>query len=141
MAQETTLRIGELATRSGLTPDALRYYERLGLVPQARRTAGGFRVYAADLVDRLHFIKQAQANGLTLAEIRELLGFRDRGGRERCRQVQRLLTRKLEDLNGRLAQLEAFKQTLQGYLRDCERAQRQSTDGCPVVEHLGGHHQ
>ncbi len=140
MAQATMLRIGELATRSGLTPDALRYYERVGLMPRARRTGGGFRVYAADLVDRLHFIKQAQANGLTLAEIRELLGFRDRGGRDRCRQVQRLLTRKLEELEGRLAQLEAFRRTLQGYLRDCEQAQRQSTEECPVVEHLGGRH-
>lgn len=140
MAQDTTLRIGELATRSGLTPDALRYYERVGLMPRARRTVGGFRVYGADVIDRLHFIKQAQANGLTLAEIRELLGFRDRGGRERCRQVQRLLTRKLDELEGRLVQLEAFKRTLQGYLGDCERAQRQSTDECPVVEQLGGRH-
>ena len=137
MAQEPTLRIGELATRSGLTPDALRYYERLGLMPRARRTAGGFRVYPVDTTERIEFIKQAQANGLSLTEIRELLGFRDRGDRNRCRQVQQLLARKIEDLEGKLMQLQEFKQTLEAYRRECEEAQRQMTDECPFVEHLG----
>ncbi len=137
MAERETLRIGELATESGLTPDALRYYERLGLVPRARRTAGGFRVYPASVTERIRFIKQAQANGLTLAEIRELLGFRDSGGRGRCRQVQRLLVRKIEELDTRLVQLEEFRRTLQAYMQECERAQRGSTEECPVVEHLG----
>jgi DNA-binding transcriptional MerR regulator len=137
MVQETTLRIGELATRSGLTPDALRYYERFGLMPRARRTAGGYRVYPVDATERIQFIKQAQANGLTLTEIRELLGFRDRGGRNRCHQVEQLLTRKIADLDAKLVQLQEFKRTLQAYRRECEEAQRQMTDECPVVEHLG----
>lgn len=135
--QGDALRIGELATRSGLTVDALRYYERVGLMPRARRTAGGFRVYPAAMTERIRFIKQAQANGLTLAEIRELLGFRDRGGRERCRQVQRLLARKLEELDAKLVHLQEFKRTLHGYLEECDRAQRQASDQCPVVEQLG----
>src|SRR5438128_10167822 len=115
MALETTLRIGELAARSGLTPDALRYYERLGLMPRASRTAGGFRVYAIEATERIQFIKQAQANGLTLVEIRELLGFHDRGGRNRCREIQKLLERKIEDLDAKLVQLQEFKQMLQVY--------------------------
>jgi DNA-binding transcriptional MerR regulator len=61
------LRIGELA-ESGLTRDALRYYERQGLLPRARRTVGGFREYDGSAVDRVRFIKQAQAHGLTLRE-------------------------------------------------------------------------
>ena len=137
MALETTLRIGELAARSGLTPDALRYYERLGLMPRARRTAGGFRVYPVDATERIEFIKQAQANGLTLVEIGELLGFRDRGGRDRCRQIQKLLDRKIEDLDVKLAQLQAFKQTLLAYRRECEQAQSRMTEECPVVDHFG----
>src|SRR5712692_3957693 len=99
MPEHTNLRIGELATQGGLTPDALRYYERLGLMPRARRTAGGFRVYAPGALERIRFIKQAQAHGLTLAEIRELLAFQDRGGRDRCRQVQRLLEMKIAELD------------------------------------------
>src|SRR5881628_1531392 len=128
MALETTLRIGELAARSGLTPDALRYYERLGLMPRARRTAGGFRVYPVDATERIEFIKQAQANGLTLVEIGELLGFRDRGGRDRCRQIQKLLDRKIKDLDVKLAQLQEFKQTLLAYRRECEQAQSRMTE-------------
>ena len=137
MAPETTLRIGELAARSGLTPDALRYYERLGLMPRAKRTVGGFRVYPIDATERIQFIKQAQANGLTLVEIRELLGFRDRGGRDRCRQIQKLLDRKIDDLDATLVHLHAFKQVLQEYRRECEQAQRRMTEECPVVEHFG----
>ena len=133
------LRIGELATQSGLTRDALRYYERLGLVPRARRTAGGFRMFAPGATERIRFIKQAQANGLSLAEIRQLLAFQDRSGRERCRHVHRLLGLKLGEIETKLVQLQEFKNTLQGYLAQCERSLSGAADAdCPVVERLEG---
>ncbi len=139
MGQEHHLRIGELATQSGLTPDALRYYERLGLVPRARRTVGGFRMFPPDAAGRIHFIKQAQANGLSLAEIRQLLTFQGRGGRERCRHVHRLLGVKLAEIETKLAQLQAFKNTLRGYLAQCERSLGGAAEAdCPVVERLEG---
>jgi len=139
MTEGNELRIGELATRGGLTADALRYYERLGLLPRARRTAGGFRIYPPAVLDRIRFIKQAQAHGLSLSEIRELLGFRDRGGRARCRQVRHLLTLKIADLDAKLGQLQEFRRTLHGYLEQCERALSSATDEeCPVVDQLGG---
>ena len=131
------MRIGELAAQSGLSRDALRYYERVGLMPRARRTSGGFRLYPAGTLDRLRFIKQAQLHGLTLREIRELLGFQDRRGRERCRQVQNLLTRKLADVEARLQQLHEFHETLRSYLGQCERALNRAADEeCPVVRDL-----
>src|SRR5881628_561927 len=77
-----TLRIGELAHASGLKPDTLRYYERLGLLAAAQRTAGNFRAYDAATLDRLRFIKTAQSHGLSLREIGELLGSRDRRARQ-----------------------------------------------------------
>ena len=80
MSQEATFTIGELAAHAGLKADALRYYERLGMISPAARTTGGFRVYSADVVERLRFIKQAQLSGLTLAEIRELLRADGRRG-------------------------------------------------------------
>lgn len=68
-------QIGEVAARSGLTPDTLRYYERLGLLSPAGRTSGGFRVYSQQTLERLRFIKQAQALGFTLREIRDLVTY------------------------------------------------------------------
>jgi DNA-binding transcriptional MerR regulator len=127
-------RIGELSAQSGLSRDALRYYERLGLMPRALRTTGGFRLYLPDTLDRIRFIKQAQLHGLTLREIRELLGFQDRRGRERCRQVRSLLIRKLSDVDARLQQLQDFRRTLHDYLSQCERTLGGATDeDCPVV--------
>jgi DNA-binding transcriptional MerR regulator len=137
MSEARPFRIGELSAHSGVSRDALRYYERLGLMPRARRTTGGFRLYPPGTLERIRFIKQAQLHGLTLREIRELLGFQDRRGRERCRSVQRLLTQKLADVDGRLEQLQEFRQTLRSYLSQCERALGGGTDEeCPVVRDL-----
>jgi DNA-binding transcriptional MerR regulator len=137
--QEFELSIGELARRNGVTLDALRYYERLGLLPRARRTTGGFRMFASGATERIRFIKQAQANGLSLAEIRQLLAFQDRGGRERCRHVHRLLGLKLEALETKLAHLQEFRKTLREYLAQCERSLSGAADAeCPVVERLEG---
>lgn len=136
---ENTLTIGELASRAGVTPDTLRYYERLGLVGPPPRTSGGFRVYPAAVIDRLRFIKQAQRQGLTLAEIRELLRLDARPGADQCQQVQRLLERKLADLDARLTELQAFRRTLDAYLAQCTRTLAKAPDAaCPVVEELRG---
>ena len=58
MAQQEALRIGELSAQSGLSRDALRYYERVGLMPPARRTSGGFRLYPPDTLERIRFINR-----------------------------------------------------------------------------------
>lgn len=138
-----TYQIGELAARSGITPDALRYYERLGLLQAPRRTRGGFRVYPVETLDRLRFIKQAQTIGLTLHEIGELVGYQDQGGLKRCRQVRDLLRAKLVDLQAKLTELEEFRDTLSGYLEKCEQtlgrgetANRRGQPDCPVIETL-----
>lgn len=133
----TTYQIGELAARSGLTPDALRYYERLGLLPSPQRTPGGFRVYTPAALDRVRFIKQAQTLGLSLQEIRALVSYTDRGGLKRCQRVHDLLQRKIADLDTRLAELQEFRRTLQGYFEECEQtlAERNGAE-CPVIEHL-----
>ena len=137
MAPDATFTIGELAARTGMTPDALRYYERLRVIAPVRRTAGGYRVYTSETIERLRFIRQAQLHGLTLAEIRELLQVDTRGGVGRCRRVQRLLQRKLADLDTRVTQLHQFRQSLEGYLALCNRTLAESPEGeCPVVEDL-----
>jgi MerR family transcriptional regulator, Zn(II)-responsive regulator of zntA len=110
------LRIGELATESGLSRDTLRYYERLGLLAPALRTAGNFRAYEPTALDRLRFIKTAQSHGLSLREIRELLGSRDGGGRDRCRRVRDLLAHRLGELEQKREELDAFCAALRHHL-------------------------
>lgn len=136
--------IGEVAAASGLTPDTLRYYERLGLLSAPQRTSGGFRVYPPQTLARLRFIKQAQTLGLTLHEIRDLVSYRDQRGLKRCGHVRDLLRTKLVELQAKLNELEEFRSTLAGYLEECERTlagqrgQKQRAEPeCPVMETLG----
>ena len=83
-------RIGEVAAKVGITVDTLRYYEKLGVLPRARRTTGGFRHYGDDVLRQLQFVRQAQALGLTLSDVRRLVGDQGRAGRDRCRKVRSL---------------------------------------------------
>lgn len=142
---DRTFHIGELAARSGLTADAVRYYERLGLLPPAQRTAGGFRIYAEPALARLRFIRQAQTLGLSLHEIRQLVTHHGEDGVKRCRHVRDLLQSKLSELDGRLSEMQQFRGTLTEYLAACERElSRPARAGerggglcCPVIETLG----
>jgi len=108
--------IGEISARTGLTPDALRYYERLGLLPRFRRTAGGFRIYTSDVVERVRFVKQAQMVGLSLGEIRQLLRQMEREESEHGMAVTRLVATRLAEVDAKLRELRQLRRTLKGYL-------------------------
>ena len=129
-------RIGEVAARAGVTVDTLRYYERLGVLPRARRTTGGFRQYGDDVLRHVRFVQQAQALGLTLKDVRQLLGDQGRSGRERCRKVRDLLDRRLQDVDAKLVELRAFRRTLRTHLTACERALERDNAVCPVMTEL-----
>ncbi len=129
------LQIGELAEQAHVSIDAIRYYERRGLLPIAPRTQGGYRLFPALMVERLRFIKQAQELGFSLDEI-GTLGGTGRGAN--CVQVHELLTVKLADLDGRLRRLREFRKTLVGFLAECEEELRTHADSpdCPVVAEI-----
>ncbi|MDE3154261.1 MAG: heavy metal-responsive transcriptional regulator [Acidobacteriota bacterium] len=130
------LQIGQLAARVGVTVDTLRYYERVGLLRRPARSAGGFRTYSTAALERLQLIRQAKAQGLTLAEIRRLVSYLDHSGtQEHCRQVRALLASKLNEIERKRAELEAFRQTLLDHLRACDAALAKTPDpACPVAE-------
>lgn len=137
-------RIGELAAASGLTPDTLRYYERLELLPPPPRTSGRFRMYPPGTLQRLRFIRQAQTLGLTLHEIQDLVSCQDQRGLRQCRRVRDLLRTKLAQLQAKLSELEEFRSTLAGCLQECERTlagqrgqEQRAEPECPVMETLG----
>src|SRR6266511_4825778 len=96
------MRIGELATRTGVPAKTIRYWEQLGLLPQPARTAAGYRDYQPQAATRLEFVRAAQSIGLSLREIREILAVRDRG-QVPCTHVARLIDRHAAGLAERIA--------------------------------------
>ena len=129
------LRIGEVAARSGVSIDTVRYYERRHLLPPAPRTEGGFRLFTAETVTRVQFIKQAQELGLSLDEIKEILMT---GGAKECRRVRDLLRAKLKEVDERIRLMEEFRQTLSNHLSACERTLKEEGNAaeCPVMVNI-----
>ena len=105
------MRIGELAARTGLSTKALRYYESIGVLPEPARTAGGYRDYSMAALDVVRFVRSAQAVGLTLGEIREILGYRDRGETP-CAHVVDVIRRRAEAIDEQIAGLEQTRTEL-----------------------------
>lgn len=100
----TTFGIGEAARRAGVSPDLIRYYERVGVLPRAPRTAGGFRYYSEDTIARLLFARNAIRFGFTTKELAGFLKARD-SGRPPCASVRSAGQRLLEEMDERLARL------------------------------------
>ena len=126
------LRIGEVAELTGVSLDTLRYYERRHLLPRARRTQGGFRLFTSETVQRVSFIKHAQELGFSLEEIRELLSP---GSATQCRRVRDLVSAKLIEVDKRLKSMRHFRRMLAAHLNECERAlsQQGQQARCPVL--------
>ncbi|GAA3710639.1 MerR family DNA-binding protein [Streptomyces diastaticus] len=98
------MRISTLATATGLTTKTIRYYEQSGLLPAPPRTAGGYRDYPPEAQPRLTFIRDAQAAGLTLAEIRGVLALRD-SGQAPCPHTAALIEAHLRHIEERITAL------------------------------------
>jgi len=129
----TLLKIGALAARSGLSRDTIRFYEREGLLPPAPRSSTGYRLYSPSVLERLHFIRQAQTLGFSLAAIRDLLhGYQDP---EACHRVRHLLEQKIAELDQRMRDMRALRDTLSRYHAECQKALRdgQASEACPVL--------
>ncbi len=111
MPPERPLLIGELAKHAGVKPDSVRFYERNGLLPKPPRSANGYRVYDEAALKRLQFIKKAQALGLNLQEIKEVLELKDRR-KAPCGRVAALAERRFEEIDRQIAELRAFRREL-----------------------------
>ena len=135
--RELTMRIGEVAQQGGLTVEALRYYERRGLLPTPPRSSGGLRRYRPDVLDRMRFIKQAQTLGLSLKEIQQLTTITHRKTRGACQRVRDVLARHIADVDERVAELRELRGTLNDYLNTCEQAlTREVEPECPTLDAL-----
>lgn len=133
---KSTLQIGEVAQRAALTVDTIRFYERCALLPPVPRTNGRFRLYSADDLARLRFIKQMQALGFSLHQIKQLLDLRDRGCYA-CEDVRELLKNKLIEVRGKVRDLQKLEIELTTDLHKCNRElkyrQSHAARQCPVL--------
>src|SRR3954464_2514627 len=107
--------IGELAARTGFSVRNIRFYEQRGLLPAPQRTEGGYRVYDEDAVARLRFVRSAQALGLSLAEIAEVLRVRDHQGPP-CSYVAELIETHISAVQTRIKELAALREELRARL-------------------------
>lgn len=116
---DDSLRSGELADLTGVSPDTIRHYERIGILPESPRTSSGYRMFGRDAVDRIRLVQRALQLGFTLAELSEILKVRDAGGAP-CHRVLDLTEKKLQSLTQQIAEL---RQT-QRYMRQLVRQWR-----------------
>src|SRR5277367_5422231 len=129
-------QIGQVAQRTGLSIDAIRFYEKTGLLVSPARTQGGYRLYQEREVADLEFIQRAQQLGFSLNEIRELFSIQ-RHPHEVCVHVRDLIAQKLGVVRAKIAELQAMETELAGALRQCCTALRRPAkhrDSCPVLE-------
>ena len=105
------MKIGELADRTGVTTKTVRYYESIGLLAEPERTVSGYRDYDTDAVERLCFVRDAQATGLSLAEIASVLELKAAGSTS-CSHTAALLERHLVDLDEQIARLHQAREDL-----------------------------
>lgn len=128
------MRIGELAERAGMTAKTLRFYEQSGLLPPPKRTPSGYRDYDEAALGRLRFIRAAQAAGLSLAEITEVMAAREHAGPP-CRHVTALLDEHAGELDQRIIELTALRDEVQR-LRDRARTLDPAACGDDKICHV-----
>ena len=114
------MKIGDLAQQTGLSTKAIRYYEDIGILPQPLRASNGYRSYGDGVIDRISFINDAQAAGLSLTEIQLILDLRD-SGESTCEHTLELLESHLADVETQLSELERTESRLRGMITAARR--------------------
>ena len=127
------MKIGEVAKAAGVGIDAVRFYEREGLLPEPARRPSGYREYSPDAVTDLSFIKRAKELGFSLKEISELLLI-NRAPNATARDVKKLAEEKLADLEDKIRSLQRMKRALRKVAESCPG--RGSTSDCSILSSL-----
>lgn len=132
---DSTLSIGELARTTQTKAVTIRYYEQLGLLPPSKRTAAGYRIYGETERDRLLFVRRSRGLGFSLDDIRELLGFADHREAS-CASVDAKVAQQLDQVRGRIRDLQALEAELQRLLGCCQGG---VIEECRIIESLNRH--
>ena len=123
--------IGELATAAGVSSDTIRHYERKGVIARPKRAANGYRLYAVETLERVRTVRRALALGFTLDELANLFRERDKGNPP-CRAARSLAAAKLADLERRLEEMLALRQTLRALAEDWDARLAETENGAPA---------
>jgi MerR family mercuric resistance operon transcriptional regulator len=129
------LTIGQVARRSGVGIETVRFYERQGLLAKPDRTASGYRQFDEVVIARLQFIQRAKELGFTLNEIKELLSLRV-DAETTCDDVRARAEAKIADIEGKIKSLQRMKKALVRLTREC--SERGSDSACPILDALEG---
>jgi DNA-binding transcriptional MerR regulator len=133
-AQERKLlKIGEVSRRSGVGIEALRFYEKQGLLGNPPRTQSGYRLYDEDVLERLEFIKRAQVLGFSLAEIARVIAEK-RAGQSPCSEVREIVRRRLRELDARLKEMQSYRKELAAALNEWDEAGDKEGHVCGLIE-------
>jgi Cd(II)/Pb(II)-responsive transcriptional regulator len=129
-----SLKIGELAQRTGCLVETIRYYEREDLVPEPIRSKGNYRLYTETDVERVQFILHCRSLDMTLEEIRRLLRFREVPN-ENCTEINALLDEHIGHVSNRIAELKLLQKKLKALRSLCQ--QTRSVKDCGILRSLG----
>ena len=129
------MKIGELSRATGTNIETIRYYERIGLLPDPHRTASNYRSYGEPHRARLSFVRHSRELGFTIEEIRSLLDLSDHPDRE-CAEADRIATRHLGQVEDKIAQLSTLRDELTRIIGRCRGG---LAGDCRVIEALGDH--
>lgn len=133
-AASNPVNIGQAAEASGVSAKMIRHYEEIRLIPKVARTQAGYRLYRQADVHILRFVRRARGLGFSMKEIKTLLGLWD-NRRRASADVKRLAMKHVEELDSRIAEMQAVRRTLAQLAEDCHGDNRPE---CPILDDLGG---
>ena len=134
-SNQQELLAGQAAEALGVGVQTLHFYERQGLIPRPPRSRSGYRLYTPEIIERVRFIRKAQALGFSLGEVKEILGLA-RKGASPCGRVQAALKEKLHEVDRRLEELRDFRAELASLVAEASRlgAKESGSQVCSIVE-------
>ena len=131
--RKKTLKIGEVSKESGIGIEALRFYERSGLLGKPVRSESNYRLYDEGVLDRLAFIKKAQTLGFSLDEIRQIIEDA-KNGASPCDEVRDIVRRRLAELDERMREMRRYRKELAQTLEEWDEVGRAPGHICGLIE-------
>jgi MerR family mercuric resistance operon transcriptional regulator len=126
------MKIGQLSEKTDCKIETIRYYERIGLLPEPSRSEGGYRIYNEDHLKCLAFIRRSRELGFTIEEIRVLLNLVD-GGNCTCADVKTITMEHVESIRQKITDLKKLEKILSRIASQCTG---DATPDCPIIDAL-----